>query len=686
MKTAFYPRLAVDSMKKNRQLYLPFILAASGMVLIFYILSYLAHSAFIRVLRGGSELSSIMNFGSIILAFFSAIFLFYTHSFLLRRRKTEFGLYNILGMDKRSLARILIWETLIMATVSLISGSLGGILLSKLAELILLRLVKSAVSFSLSIDLPALLNSVVVFMLIFALILLQSLLQIWRSNPIELLHSQATGEKPPRGNWVLALAGVLLLVTAYSIALSIKDPIAALFWFFLAVILVIAATYLLFIAGSVTACRQLQKNKRFYYQKQHFVSLSSMAYRMKRNGAGLASIAILCTMVLVMLSTTVCLYAGTEDILRTRFPRELSVSAKISQPLPADDSYWETLQQQLLIAPDQTQLSAQNLLSYQYAYMIGQVSGDQVRIAEEEDPVVPTSDLISVIILPQQDYNQISGSSLDLAPGQALLYANRLTYAADSLTINDAVTLQINQRLSTADSLAEVEIITEAAGYTPELVLVVSDYASLLTRLQQSLNDAQQSNLYLSWNYAFDLKGSDSAIAESQQLSYWQGKLDTLTAQSEGRLYSLSVNAVSEERSYYYSTYSGLLFMAALLALVFILATVLIMYYKQLSEGYEDQSRFAIMQKIGMTTQDIRQSINSQILTVFLLPLLAAGLHLAFAFPMLQKLLLLFGLSNHRLFVSVALLCFVLFTLFYALIYRVTSHVYYHIVSKNTKA
>lgn len=681
MKSTIYPRLASDSMKKNRRLYVPFLLASSGMVLIFYILSYLSHSPLIRSLRGGSDLASIMNFGSLVLALFSGIFLFYTHSFLLRRRKTEFGLYNILGMDKRSLAHILVWETLIITGVSLLLGGLGGILLAKLAEASLLRLVKSDISFTLKVDLPALLSSGAVFAVIFGLILLQSLLQISRTNPIDLLHSQAVGEKPPRSNWILAVTGLLFLGAAYYLALSIKDPIAALAWFFIAVILVIAATYLLFIAGSVTACRQLQKHKAFYYQKQHFVALSSMTYRMKRNGAGLASIAILCTMVLVMLSSTVCLYAGTEDILRTRYPREVIVSASLSQAQSANDTYWTDLTSQLLTASDHLALTPENQLDYQYVYGSGEISGDQLSLKKANDTTVPTDSLISVIILPVEDYNQISGADLKLESGQAMIYTNRLTYTAAELQINQAVTLQLTQRLDSADTLKDIRVITEASGYSPELVLVVPDYASLIRQLQQSLTGTEPADLYLGRIMAFDVAGSDSAAAEKQLLSEWQPQLDSLVSQSGGRLSSLTAEAVATERNYYYSTNSGMLFIAVLLALVFVLATVLIMYYKQMSEGYEDQSRFAIMQKVGMTPQDIRQSINAQILTVFLLPLLTAGLHLAFAFPMLQKLLLLFGLSNRRLFVSVTLLSFAVFAVFYALIYRITSRAYYHIVS-----
>lgn len=325
MKRGFYPKLAMTGIARNRKTYIPYILTCTGMIMMFYIVSFLSRSDTVAAMLGGDTMQGILSLGSGVIFIFALIFLFYTNSFLIRRRKKEFGLYNILGMGKRNLAGILVWESVIIAALSYLGGLFCGILFSKLAELVMTRLLHGSVSLGFSVDWSAILRTLGLFAIIHCLILLNALRQIHVSNPVELLRSEAVGEKPPKSNWLLALLGVLILGGAYYLALTIEDPVAALVTFFLAVVMVIVATYLLFIAGSVVLCRLLQKSKRYYYKTNHFVSVSSMVYRMKRNGAGLASICILSTMVLVMISSTMCLYIGTEDTLRAQYPRNIIV-------------------------------------------------------------------------------------------------------------------------------------------------------------------------------------------------------------------------------------------------------------------------------------------------------------------------------------------------------------------------
>ena len=316
MKRGFYLRLALDGMRKNKRLYIPYLLTCAGMVMMFYILCGLAFSPVIESIRGGDSITMVLFLGTFVVGFFALLFLFYTNAFLIRRRNKEFGLYNILGMNKRNISRILLWETIVSALFSLIAGLAGGLLFSKLAELFLIRMAGAEVGYDLRIEPLSIIAAVVFFGAIFTLILIVSLARIRLSKPLDLLKSEAAGEKPPKANWLLAVAGVIILGIAYYLAVSIQSPMAAFEVFFLAVLLVIAATYLLFIAGSVALCRLLQKNKKYYYRPDHFVSVSSMAFRMKRNGAGLASICILATMVLVMLSSTGCLYFGGGNAIR----------------------------------------------------------------------------------------------------------------------------------------------------------------------------------------------------------------------------------------------------------------------------------------------------------------------------------------------------------------------------------
>ena len=325
MKQIFYPKLAWMSIRRNSQLYTPYLLTCVGMVAMSYIVSFLGNGPMLDVMRGGDIMKEFLNIGFVILSVFALIFLFYTNSFLMRRRKRELGLYNILGMGKKNLAMVLLWEALMMGAISLVGGLFCGIALSKFSELVLINLLKEEVSYHLRLSGAAIHQTLVLFVVIFGLIFVNTLCQLHVSSPIQLLRSENVGEKPPKTNWFIALLGAVLLGGAYWLAVSIQDPLSAIIWFMVGVIMVIIATYLLFMAGSVAICRILQKNKRYYYKTNHFVSVSSMIYRMRRNGAGLASICILCTMVLVTLSSTSCLYLGAEDSLRQGYPRNIYI-------------------------------------------------------------------------------------------------------------------------------------------------------------------------------------------------------------------------------------------------------------------------------------------------------------------------------------------------------------------------
>ena len=328
MRMGFYAKLAVNGIRKNARLYVPYLLTCAGMVMMFYIVSYLQDTPVLAGIRGGEEMQAMLSLGSGVMGVFGAIFLLYTNSFLIRRRKREFGLYNMLGMGKGNIARVLFWEALLVLAGTMAIGLAAGVAISKLAELLLVNIMHGNVTFNFTVSPRAMLLTAAVFCVIHVLLLIKALLQIRTASAVNLLRSESAGEKPPRANWVLAILGLILLAVAYYLAVTIKQPLSAMAMFFVAVILVILATYLLFIAGSVAICRMLQKNRRYYYKARHFVSVSSMAYRMKRNGAGLASICILSIMVLVTVSSTTGLYFGSEDSLRSRYPRDITLIAK----------------------------------------------------------------------------------------------------------------------------------------------------------------------------------------------------------------------------------------------------------------------------------------------------------------------------------------------------------------------
>ena len=436
MKTGLYARLAWTGMVKNRRLYLPYLLSCTGMVLMFYILMGLSGSPLLSHMSGGGSSAIILRLGTVVIAVFSLLFLFYTHSFLIRRREREFGLYNVLGMGKGNIARILLWETAITYGVTAGAGLILGVVLYKLAELGLVRLLRDTVTYTLSVSVSSLLVTAALFAVIQALILLNSLRQLHTVNAIALLRSENVGDRPPRAKWVLTLAGVVLLGGAYWLAVSIREPLAALLWFFAAVIMVIIATYLLFISGSVTLCKGLQNNKHYYYDARHFVSVSSMAYRMKRNGAGLASVCILATMVLVMLSSTTCLYVGQEDAVNARYPHDLAVTVYDKADHPLDEAEAEVLRQGVEDTVFNFGGKALHMVSYRTISISGVMDGSHIRMNTSGAITSDTTHITQVHFLPLEDYNASTGQSLPLEDGQVYVAALRTDFPYDTLSID----------------------------------------------------------------------------------------------------------------------------------------------------------------------------------------------------------------------------------------------------------
>lgn len=673
MKNGLYTKLAWTGIQKNRKLYLPYMLTCIGTVMMCYIVSFLKYSPVFGSLPGGDTVQAFLNMGFGVMCVFSLLFLFYTNSFLIRRRKTEFGLYNILGMGKKNLALVLGIETLLIALITLAAGLFCGILFSKLAELGIVKILGGTADFSFHIDLQSIRDTLLLFVVIYTLLYFNTLRQLHLTNPIELLHSENAGEKPPKGNALVALFGAVLLIAAYVLAVSIEDPIAAMIWFFVAVIMVILATYLLFISGSVTICRLLQKNKKYYYKTNHFISVSSMRYRMKRNGAGLASICILCTMVLVMVSSTVCLYIGKEDSLRMRFPRNYNLNVSVES---LDMLHGEPVRQSLDALDSICEnhgYAPTNVLSYPTAAFAGLIQNDRIllEVPESVNQLMDIENLWQFFIISLEDYNRLMGASETLAEDEVMVYVTKdQTYDAPTLTIGTGEPLQVKKQ---AESFVDNGV--DAMQVIASLYIIVPDFDAAVTAFSE-----QQTPAELNYIYAFDLSCSDDAqIALQQEMDAALSEIETQAGEGSG--FSLLLEGVASERSFFYGMYGGLFFLGILLGIVFIFAAVLIIYYKQVSEGYEDQSRFEIMQKVGMTGREIRRSINSQVLTVFFLPLIMAGVHLGFAFPLIRKLLLIFSLTNFKLLILVTVCCYLIFALFYVLVYRATSRAYYSIVS-----
>ena len=676
MKAGFFPMLAVSGMRKNRQLYTPYLLACAGIVCVSYIVAFLGVSPVIRTMRGGTSTTMILQLGKGVMAVFSAIFLFYSHSFLIRRRKREFGLYNILGMGKRSIGRILLWEALMSAALSLLGGLALGVLLSKLCELLLVNLLRGSVTFTFTISVSAIRDTALLFAAIFALMALFDQGQVRLSSPAELMRSESAGEKPPRANYALGVLGAALLAAAYYLAVSIQQPLEALTWFFVAVIMVIIATYLLFIAGSVVLCRLLQKNKRFYYQAPHFVSVSSMTYRMKRNGAGLASICILATMVLVTISSTTCLYFGSESLLRARYPRDVNIDLLVDALEKLSDENARAAYAGMDKVISDAGLFPERQLLYRAVTGYGPLEDGTVDLhapADRANSVSRLSQVYQFCFVPLNDYNRITGNAETLAADEVLIHPYRASFKGDTFALLGGASYHVKALLNDfpTNSAAAMNVVGT-------LFVVADDLQAMLGALAQQAAEAPSLGLNYHYLNAFDCAKADQIDSSELESAILLDGVPTL-----GR--AINVELLAQEAADYYGMYGGLLFLGVMLSLVFAAAAVLIIYYKQMSEGYEDQPRFAIMRKIGMTQRDIRRSVNAQMLMVFFLPLGFAGLHLGFAFPMLHKLLMLFCLYDLPLLLGTTAITFVVFGLLYVLVYRATSNAYYRLVSGITK-
>lgn len=673
MKAGFYLKLAAEGIRKNKQLYLPYLLTGSVMVMMYYILSFLSASKLLDQVKGGSTLRIILPFGSAVLAFFSLIFIFYSNTFLIRKRNKEFGLYHILGMDKRNLGCIMFWENLIVTAVSVTTGLILGIALSKLAELGMLNLLNAEVSYDFQIDIGSAGKTALLFAGIYLLILLNSVVRVCRSSPLQLLRSSSVGEKPPKTNWVFAILGIAILIAAYYIALSTEHPLDALVKFFAAVLMVIIATYLCFISASVAFCRLLQKNKRYYYKPNHFVSVSSMVYRMKRNGAGLASICILITMVLVMISSVLSLYIGMEDAIAAQYPSDIAVQVMIPDPEQFNEEFFRKMRRSVTeLVPEQINVTE---------YSFGETSGrftENGFLTDWDDTQFGLSSYknIAVLqILSLDAYNRIMGTDLSLERDECLLFSSQAEFIGKTFTLEDGKPLRVKESGTELRGLFSYAAISAL----PSVILVTADFDAVAALVPDRTDSSGRPLIKFYWSYSFDMTADAQAKIAAYELL--RGDICDIIPKGANESYSYRLKCKEVARIDFYSLYGGLFLIGVLLSFVFLFAAVLIIYYKQISEGFEDQNRFEIMQKVGMTKKEIRKSINSQVLTVFFAPLLLAGLHLAFAFPIIWKLLQLFYLSNLQLMIIVTATAFLITGAFYTLVYKITSNAYFTIVS-----
>lgn len=577
---------------------------------------------------------------------FAVIFLFYTNSFLIKRRKKEIGVYNILGMGKRHIARMMAVETILTAGISILGGLVFGIIFGKLMYLLLLKILHNSVDMQFSVNGTAIVQTVILFAGIFLLTYLYNILQIQLVNPVELLHGGNQGEKEPKSRWLLVIIGVAALGNGYRIALTTEAPLEALLKFFIAVICVIIGTYALFIAGSIVVLKMLRKNKAYYYNPKHFTSVSGMIYRMKQNGAGLANICVLSTMVLVMVSTTVSLYAGMEDILDSRFPRDVSIVCK-----QADVDHEEIIERLLKEQCEKAGVKITDRVWYRYGSMNAVLKGDKL---ENVNQYYPDNHFYYVEMMTQDEYNRIEKRNVSLEEQEILTYT----------TNGKCGKKQIN--IAGQNYLVKKEL--------PEMTSQPKSTAEIYKTLYIVFANAEQIERIEPFSYAdkFNLKGDD-------------GKQKEALEQIQNEFYEKIPDGMMESRmlsrSSFYELYGGLFFIGIYLGSMFIMATVLIIYYKQISEGYDDRERYQIMQKVGMSKKEVKRSIRSQVLSVFFLPLVVAVIHVAVAFKVMTKILGVLNLTNVSLFAVCTIITIAVFAVFYIIVYSITAKEYYQIVN-----
>ncbi len=654
-KFGLYPTLAFNGIKHNKENYLPFLIACWGMAGMFYIMISLVTNPQLEAMPGTSALLFMLTLGVIVIGVFSVIFMLYTNNFVMKRRQRELALYNILGLEKRHLALVMFWEDLFLAIMGILGGLFIGVLFSKLVSLLLEKLLWFESSLGFYFSTLGMIITTVLFLVIFGLILVVNIFNVSKVRPIELLHSEA-GEKEPKTPWALTIIGIITMVSGYVIAQFVSDPINAMALFFIAVILVIIGTECLFTSVSIAVLKLMKANKRFYYQKEHFTAVSGMLYRMKQNGKGLANICILCTMVLVTVSTTICLYTGSEQTLRRIYPNDISIEVS-NGDFESETKEIMATSNELAQKNDLTIENVSDYLSYDFQ---GYYKDGRMFLPYEATEMGDVNGYSFVSIVTEDGYQKIYGKSINLLDDQILVTGSKL---------KENKILKIGNYNFTIKEILEEK--KRNAYITNSMLIVVKD-ADILQTLYNLTSTSDYAGKFVK-NIQYDLIGSNEAKKEFSS---------QLTTAMEAREAYINVSSLELNRSEYYSLYGGFLFLGLFLGIMFLLITGLIIYYKQVTEGYQDKQRFIIMEEVGMSQAEVKKTIRKQILMVFFLPLIVSGIHVFGSFHMISLMLQLFGLTDIKLFMLCTALTLVCFSVIYGLIYWGTARTYYRIVNK----
>lgn len=661
-----YTKLAITNIKNNRQFYFPYLLTGIITVAMFYIMCALESNPGIQSMPGAKDLGLILRLGIGVIGIFAVIFLFYTNSFIIKRRKKELGIYNILGMEKRHIAKILSKEAFFTAIIAIGGGLVTGVLFHKLACMLLYRMIGFNGGITFSFSKKGVMITAILFAIVYLLTYIYDLFQVQLANPIELLQSGNKGEREPKTKAIMAVLGVLCLGAGYFIAITTKNPIKALTLFFVAVILVIIGTYLLFTAGSIALLKILRRNKGYYYQTKHFTSVSGMIYRMKQNAVGLANICILSTMVLVAVSTTVSLYVGVEDIMKERYPNEINIRAYYDTGAPSEDSIAPIVEKSVKESGRKIRHEEDYLELYFAAIK------DQGQYSLDKEKVKTAGDRVSgFVVLTREDCKKKYNEEIpELAENEVALFTIKKT-DMDTLVLENR-----SYHVKEIKQFQNTEDFETIADMMDEYYYVIVNDVQDMERLWQLQKDIYQENSSsISRQVRLDIDGD----SEQKKECFENIKTALGPEQAKARILIDSRQSSLDE---FYQIYGGFLFLGLFLGILFLMITVLIIFYKQISEGYDDKERFSIMEKVGMSNNEVKATIRSQVRTVFFLPILMAAVHVGMAFPMIKRLLSLFGLSNTALFAGCMAGTILVFALIYLLVFLKTSKTYYKIVGE----
>ena len=672
MHKGIFSRLAKQNIRNNKSTYIPYIITCIFCIAMIYMMEFLRDCPTLdQAVRQADEVRMIVFTGEIVVEIFCIIFLIYSNSFLMKRRQKEIGLYNILGLERNHIGIVMFLETIITSIGSLAGGIAAGIIGSKLALLLLLKLLHIPSVLGFYISVKGIFTCLFMFGIIFLMILFLNLAKIHLSRPVELLRGNNTGEKEPVAKWLMALIGFICLGAGYYLAVTTESPIKAITIFLLAVILVMAGTYLLFTAGSIVILKFLRRRKSFYYRTGNFISISGMLYRMKQNAIGLASICILSTGVLLMISMTVSIYFGMNDIMLNRYPYDVDMSVT-----SISEEECQTAIEAFEKAIADNKVPVEKSVEEIYLDIVCSKNGDQILIKPTN--TIRNSDSVLVLsLLNQSEYERLTGISANLNDGEIFAWYPSAVQK-DSVTVDE-------KEFTVKKWMDKNPLTCGEDAVSDNAVLVVTDedfkkFDEMRTEMYKGVSSAPAGE-DLTLHLGLDITGS-----ETDKIDFGTPVMEVVKdLKKNGGLSEnswITSGIRQQEYESYYADNGSLLFIGIFLGSLFLMGTAMIIYYKQISEGYEDQKRFEIMQKVGLSRREVRSSVRRQILMVFFLPLLMAMLHITMAFPMIRRMLLLFGMTNTKLFIGCTAGTVLIFAVVYGLIYLMTARSYYHIVER----